>query len=584
MTIINSETSWRELLQQSRIPLPFGLRTDQVELQVRLNKVWFVAWGVVDLDSFKFSNLDLYHPLPPYTVEFRLMFYLIDGKTGNVRSFQMPIRWSGRREISLYQTRFPARPGCIHLKRRDLVHNGDSMTRVIADDLFRSERVIFIHPDPIPILKRIRHMLHVEDHRRSKLVTSFTSKSGFARQSSSPRPNESIDKIVNAEQYNQAGPGASVFRTDLGTYSVPVYRRTYTSVRTPNFRRLKKSQLPVNPYSLSLRRTNDNPSYTSVSSSSFSGTDYEYVRTYQGNSIGTHFDPLSLSFDTAVYNKAIENLIKKSDKNIDGNLAQDLAQFGQITNLIGGTAGRIAGSIDHVRRGNFLAAAKSLSNDPDVIRRSVKGTSIKKSVADNWLQLQYGWKPLLMDIDATMKLLADYVNGHPVVTVVRAGSKKVKTGKLGGSFNVTPIEFEEIQACKVALRFTYSSDLITYFQRMGFLNPVNLAWEVLPYSFVADWFLPIGPFLSSLSAWQGLVFKDGYTTQFAKLTQSGYANLKTPYFDGFRRTEASFDQIDVKVQRTILTDFPNLYFPRFKNGASPTHAANAVALVISRFK
>ena len=47
------------------------------------------------------------------------------------------------------------------------------------------------------------------------------------------------------------------------------------------------------------------------------------------------------------------------------------------------------------------------------------------------------------------------------------------------------------------------------FNQLGLLNPVSLAWELVPWSFVVDWVLPIGSVLSALSAPAGLIFIDG---------------------------------------------------------------------------
>lgn len=36
--------------------------------------------------------------------------------------------------------------------------------------------------------------------------------------------------------------------------------------------------------------------------------------------------------------------------------------------------------------------------------------------------------------------------------------------------------------------------------RFGLVNPLEVAWELLPFSFVADWFLPIGGYLNAMDA------------------------------------------------------------------------------------
>jgi hypothetical protein len=43
-----------------------------------------------------------------------------------------------------------------------------------------------------------------------------------------------------------------------------------------------------------------------------------------------------------------------------------------------------------------------------------------------------------------------------------------------------------------------------------FGNVWQLAWELIPLSFVVDWFLPVGKYLDSLNATKGITFLDGY--------------------------------------------------------------------------
>jgi len=45
--------------------------------------------------------------------------------------------------------------------------------------------------------------------------------------------------------------------------------------------------------------------------------------------------------------------------------------------------------------------------------------------------------------------------------------------------------------------------------QLGLVNPAEIVWEMMPYSFIADWFVPIGPWIGSLTADIGYTFKGG---------------------------------------------------------------------------
>jgi hypothetical protein len=125
---------------------------------------------------------------------------------------------------------------------------------------------------------------------------------------------------------------------------------------------------------------------------------------------------------------------------------------------------------------------------------------------------------------------------------------------------------------------TTGTELATV-KEMGLLNPLSLAWELLPYSFVADWFVPIGGYLNTLDATIGLSFWKGYRSHKFEGTVSdivsGTGSNLLYRWGGMARGSKSV----VSVVRVKLIEFPSLPFPSFKNPFSITHALNAVALV-----
>lgn len=61
-------------------------------------------------------------------------------------------------------------------------------------------------------------------------------------------------------------------------------------------------------------------------------------------------------------------------------------------------------------------------------------------------------------------------------------------------------------------------------QQLGLDDPLGLIWELTPYSFVVDWFLPVGQWLSSFRSIKGLTFQGGYT--YVKSQGRGYWRYK----------------------------------------------------------
>jgi len=361
---------------------------------------------------------------------------------------------------------------------------------------------------------------------------------------------------------------------------------------TPNYRALKRiGKLPVNPYAMDMVSVTDNGAFKQE------GDDLQ-IGAYQSfggtGPFGSGTLP-ALGFKTNVDNRAVSKLADASGQSVN-NFAQNFAQFGQLTRMVSNTTGRIAGSLNATRKGNFALASRLLWQSKPPVYRKGKKPSKSASLADNWLAFQYGWKPLLQDIQGLMTSIAQYDmdNRNVQTTHVTASADDVEyrshnlntTGQAVTGRTVIYTTW----STRIGMRFKVQDPLHAFANQMGFTNPINLAWEVLPFSFVVDWFLPIGPYLENFSSFGGLVFIDGYRSRVTR--QIAYWD--TYYSGKLYPTEPSDTQMivvagnlrreSVKYSREKLTAFPSMTFPTWKNPLSVTHALNGLALMGAAFK
>jgi hypothetical protein len=105
--------------------------------------------------------------------------------------------------------------------------------------------------------------------------------------------------------------------------------------------------------------------------------------------------------------------------------------------------------------------------------------------------------------------------------------------------------------------------------QVGITNPALLVWELIPYSFVFDWIIPVGDFLGSLDALVGvenLLVGDSYTV--------------TSYHENvLEKTQSKTYVRIVDYSRFVLSS--SLLFPKlsYKPSKSLTAVANGVALL-----
>lgn len=187
---------------------------------------------------------------------------------------------------------------------------------------------------------------------------------------------------------------------------------------------------------------------------------------------------------------------------------------------------RITSATNHLRRGNVVGALTSLGVQASkrggvtsyrALRINKKGYHVytvqkdpKTDIAGTWLEMQYAWKPLLSDVGEAVNAYYAHAKPNKIRATTFRASKRQNLGlspcmPIGGGSITKPIplisdlsgrppESTAIRGLKLSV--TEPTPLVT---ELGLLDVSSVAWELVPYSFVVDWFIPIGNFLSALS-------------------------------------------------------------------------------------
>jgi hypothetical protein len=297
---------------------------------------------------------------------------------------------------------------------------------------------------------------------------------------------------------------------------------------------------------------------------------------------------------SSLENEARAALLAKI-KGMSVNAAQAMAERKQTAKLVGDTAITIAKAVRAVRRGDVIGAAKALGVKRPRSTRVSRSSQVGDAAAQHWLALQYGWKPLLSDVYGAAEQLAKNSRNiqYQRASVLKSGVYEVSTrvntpppsGWSGPDLQVTRIT-EKVDV-RMGCVFQQTSP-VTTMKEIGLTNPALLAWELLPFSFVADWFLPIGGFLNNIDATLGLTFHSGYKTVFREVNGYSYWTKGLVRNSGtvteFTQLNAQNTWKSISVRREPQVGFPANPLPSFKNPASVNHALNAIALLKQSFK
>jgi hypothetical protein len=412
------------------------------------------------------------------------------------------------------------------------------------------------------------------------------------------RPNpESVTGFVPSYHWETNDMGGSFFQVNNPDPVITFYR-DYSSVRTPGYSRLgHRDRLPINPHTVHIVRKFDYGTLSSHINYAPGGGSVTKFRGYNSQLGGKEYGPpLSASHLTVQRNKAIERLRGKATGET-ANLSESLATINKTFDMIGSNARRIAGAFIAVKKLNFKAAGDILWANGTSKWRKGAAPSHTQGLARNWLELQYGWKPLLNDIHYAVEAIGKLVLPDATVGSVKASAshEEIASGVLEPNYVGHPPlcgSWHKVTrtTTRFGLRYRVSNPLRAFASQSGFTNPVSLAWELLPFSFVVDWFLPIGPYLESFDSWGGLELLDGWETTFTRC-EIGYSRYYagSTWPDGdvhvneYWEQTGKMEQDEILLTRSKLSGFPSLGFPDFKNPFSTGHALNGVALLISTF-
>jgi len=280
--------------------------------------------------------------------------------------------------------------------------------------------------------------------------------------------------------------------------------------------------------------------------------------------------------DTSLDDRAII-AAKIKLKQADVNLGVAYAERNRTARLLGDTARRIGTAFKSLKRGDVRAAMRILRVS-DANRRP-RGNSIPQK----WLELQYGWKPLLSDVYGAAAALS-----RQPLSDWRVTAKALKEQPMTYSANTSNISNgNSLSTCQVEdLTFVRidalpGNELLGSLSSLGITNPLLIGWELVPFSFVVDWMLPIGNWLDSIDALLGYtnitVSKSSFVR--AKWLDVGVNNSSSRYvwtnsFVGTQRV--------VELRRTPSFGVP-MGFPRFKDPRSLGHMTNGLALLARAF-
>jgi hypothetical protein len=201
------------------------------------------------------------------------------------------------------------------------------------------------------------------------------------------------------------------------------------------------------------------------------------------------------------------------------NVAVAYAEASKTSDLILDTARRIDRAYRAFRKGDLRGIAQNLNITPKRLHKS-------------WLEYKYGWMPLLMDVKGSAEFFAQQHVTRPTRFTVTASESLLTNIPSSGSttFVGIPGSVHPYTALisghteiKVKIWCELSSPHLSAMQQLGLTNPALVAWELVPFSFVFDWFIQVGDWLTALTAQQGVLIR---RKMYHRIDSTGYVQSR----------------------------------------------------------
>lgn len=210
------------------------------------------------------------------------------------------------------------------------------------------------------------------------------------------------------------------------------------------------------------------------------------------------------------------------------NYAQALGEYKKTATLLSDSAKALGKSIRYASQGRIFSALSALGK---VIPKTEDGKRL--SLRKAWLLWHFGIETLAGDVADSVDHLVNGLVSQPVI--LRASKRttndyKIVEGNFVGNFGPSYRTTEGVITRTIICYAEVDNSLMRQASDHGFTSPVGLAWELMYASWLVDYFINVGEWLSALDFPCGVKRTVKYET--IRYSERCFVNLTSNSFAG----------------------------------------------------
>jgi hypothetical protein len=254
----------------------------------------------------------------------------------------------------------------------------------------------------------------------------------------------------------------------------------------------------------------------------WAGDNRNWTRITGDQAVGFALSPTGSSAKAFVYNKCLSKMYEKIRGDVD--LSVDAFQARQSTAMM-------SQRFKQARDVFTKQAPHAIAEMIDIANRLRR--SNPRDWGSLWLEWTYGWKPLAGSVfGAAQGMVAacsppgSGVSAMPVRENASEKGTHQFTRTVDSEGVIRTRAEDSVYQCRIVAFYAMTTGGLNSVAGLTSLNPVSIAWELVPYSFVADWFVDVGSYLRNMesSLLYGSDFVGGYLNERSKITVVETAN------------------------------------------------------------